>query len=128
MIRTFFRHKRLLSLALILGLQTKFRHQHNLKPRLGHYRGCQYDEFFNYFCCFNIRFNRRNLWLAQGENRTSRSPPQRYKFIDGMIQLEHLRKLVVKHRQLRIPLTLLYSAAGGLFGFVVLMAYAVFCR
>lgn len=55
-----------------------------------------------------------------------RTPPQKYNFPDGMTQFEHLRRRALKHRQLRIPLTLLYSAAGGLLGFVLLTACATF--
>lgn len=55
-------------------------------------------------------------------------PPGKYDFPGGMTRREHLRELSYKQRRLRIPLTLAYSMIGGMLGFALLMAYAVFIR
>ena len=55
-----------------------------------------------------------------------RTPPQKYNFPGGMTQFEDFRRRALKHRQLRLPLTLLYAAGGGLRGFILLTASATF--
>lgn len=64
-------------------------------------------------------------WGWRHATQNIKNPPDKYNYPGGMSRNAHLRMLVRKHRDRRLPLTIGTGLACGFFAFALLVAVAV---